>query len=114
MDDKIIALTFDDGPDPMDTPEILDLLKQYDVRATFFVIGEKVKMYPELVKREALEGHEIANHTYNHIYFNKRMLEDKIHKEILYAEQIILDTTGHKPKLFRPPGGFYSIANQQP
>jgi polysaccharide deacetylase family sporulation protein PdaB len=106
--EKVIALTFDDGPDPEDTPFILDLLKQYKVKATFFVVGKKVDMYPELAKREVLEGHEIANHTYNHIYFNKRMTEDSIHKEILKAEQTILNITGYKPRLFRPPGGFYS------
>jgi polysaccharide deacetylase family sporulation protein PdaB len=108
IDEKVIALTFDDGPDPEDTPAILDLLKQFEVKATFFVIGKKVNWYPELVKREVLEGHEIANHTYNHIYINKQMTEDSIHKEILKAEQTILSTTGKKPKLFRPPGGFYS------
>jgi polysaccharide deacetylase family sporulation protein PdaB len=108
IDEKVIALTFDDGPDPADTPAILDLLKQYEVKATFFVIGKKANWYPELVKREVLEGHEIANHTYNHIYFNKQMTEYSIQKEILKAEQTILSITGKKPKLFRPPGGFYS------
>jgi polysaccharide deacetylase family sporulation protein PdaB len=106
--EKIIALTFDDGPDPADTPTILDLLAQYNVKATFFVVGKKVDMYPELAKREVLEGHEIANHTYNHTYINKRMTEVSIHKEILKAEQTIFNATGCKPTLFRPPGGFYS------
>ncbi|QGR00329.1 polysaccharide deacetylase family protein [Paenibacillus psychroresistens] len=106
--EKIIALTFDDGPDPEDTPTILDLLAQYQVKATFFVVGKKVDMYPELAKREVFEGHELANHTYNHLYINKRMTEDSIHKEILKAEQTIINTTGFKPHLFRPPGGFYS------
>jgi peptidoglycan-N-acetylglucosamine deacetylase len=108
IDEKVIALTFDDGPDPEDTPYILDLLKQYDVKATFFVVGKKVSWYPELAKREVLEGHEIANHTYNHIYFNKRMTDSSINKEILKAEQTIISITGKKPTLFRPPGGFYS------
>ncbi len=106
--EQIIALTFDDGPDPEDTPFILDLLAQYHVKATFFVVGKKVDMYPELAKREVLEGHEIANHTYNHMYINKRMSEASIYKEILKAEQSIYNTTGFKPTLFRPPGGFYS------
>jgi polysaccharide deacetylase family sporulation protein PdaB len=108
MDEKIIALTFDDGPDPMDTPYILDLLKQYNVKATFFVVGKKVEMYPELAKREVIEGHELANHTYNHLYLNKNMTEQRIHNEIMKAEETIFKITGKKPTLFRPPGGFYS------
>lgn len=107
-DEKIIALTFDDGPDPSDTPAILDLLKQYEAKATFFVIGKRVEMYPELAKREIAEGHEIANHTYSHSYFKKRMPGEKIQKEIQQAEQTIVNTTGKKPHLFRPPGGYYS------
>jgi polysaccharide deacetylase family sporulation protein PdaB len=108
IDQKVIALTFDDGPDPVDTPAILDLLMQFDAKATFFVVGKKVSMYPELAKREVLEGHEIANHTYNHIYFNKRMTDSSIKKEILKAEQTIFSITGKKTNLFRPPGGFYN------
>ncbi len=107
-DEKIIALTFDDGPDPADTPAILDLLKQYEAKATFFVVGKRVEMYPELAKREIVEGHEIANHTYSHSYFRKRMGGEKIKNEILKAEQAIFTTTGEKPHLFRPPGGYYS------
>lgn len=106
-DEKIIALTFDDGPDPADTPEILDLLNQYEAKATFFVIGQRVERYPDLVKRELREGHEIANHTYSHPYFQKRIPGEKVQDEILKAEQTILDTTGLKPNLFRPPGGYY-------
>lgn len=106
--EKIIALTFDDGPDPTDTPAILDLLKLYDAKATFFVVGKRVELYPELARREIREGHEIANHTYSHRYFNKRILEHKIREEIGKAEQTIVHATGQKPTLFRPPGGFYS------
>jgi polysaccharide deacetylase family sporulation protein PdaB len=105
--EKIIALTFDDGPDPVDTPAILDLLKKYDAKATFFAVGKRVEMYPELAKREILEGHEIANHTYDHSYFHKRIAVEKIEADIQKAESIILNTTGKKPSLFRPPGGFY-------
>jgi peptidoglycan-N-acetylglucosamine deacetylase len=64
-------------------------------------------LYPELAKREIIEGHEIANHTYSHRYFNKQMSEKNIQNEIIKAEQIILKTTGQKPNLFRPPGGYY-------
>lgn len=106
--EKIIALTFDDGPDPVDTSAILDLLKQYEAKATFFVVGESVERYPELAKREITEGHEIANHTYTHQYFNKRRLDEQISREIQKAEDAIVKATDQKPVLFRPPGGYYS------
>lgn len=70
--EKVVALTFDDGPDPDNTARILDLLKEHNAKATFFVIGEKVKRNPELVKREAEEGHELANHTYHHLFLSNR------------------------------------------
>ncbi|WP_139070102.1 polysaccharide deacetylase family protein [Bacillus sp. FJAT-27225] len=65
---KLIALTFDDGPDPLYTTQILDTLKKYNAKATFFVIGKETEKYPEIVRRQALEGHEIANHTYRHMF----------------------------------------------
>ncbi|WP_244163235.1 polysaccharide deacetylase family protein [Paenibacillus pectinilyticus] len=106
--EKKIALTFDDGPDPADTPLILDLLKQYNAKATFFVIGNKVEKYPDIARREVLEGHEIANHTYSHKYFRKNIPSETIQKEILDAENAIIQATSVKPRLFRPPGGFYN------
>ncbi|MDF2962521.1 MAG: chitooligosaccharide deacetylase [Paenibacillus sp.] len=109
-DEKVIALTFDDGPDPEDTPQILELLKQYDAKATFFIIGEKAEAYPGLVSREAAEGHELANHTYHHIYFNRSVPENKISEEISLAEESIYKLSGQKPHLFRPPGGYYNEA----
>jgi peptidoglycan/xylan/chitin deacetylase (PgdA/CDA1 family) len=61
-----VALTFDDGPSPQYTPEILSLLKQYQAKATFFVLGCKVEQYPAVVKTELREGHELGNHSYSH------------------------------------------------
>jgi polysaccharide deacetylase family sporulation protein PdaB len=107
-EEKVIALTFDDGPDPEDTPQILDLLQQYGAKATFFIIGEKASWYPELVKREAAEGHELANHTYKHTYFNGSINESNVRDELTRTEEIIYKITGQKPHLFRPPGGYYS------
>jgi polysaccharide deacetylase family sporulation protein PdaB len=108
IEDKKIALTFDDGPYPDITNPILDLLKTYNAKATFFVVGNKVDQFPETVQREIAEGHEIANHTYNHIYFKKNMSPDTIHNEIMKTEQTLEKLTGRKPLLFRPPGGFYN------
>lgn len=105
---KMIALTFDDGPDPRYTPVILDLLRKYDAKATFFVIGKRIANYPDIVRREVKEGHELANHTYSHTYFSSAYSTDKIIKEIEQAHDLIVRTTGYKPQLFRPPGGYYN------
>ncbi|MEW9700601.1 polysaccharide deacetylase family protein [Paenibacillus sp. SI8] len=104
-DEKVIALTFDDGPHPTYTPQILDLLKQYQAQATFFVVGNKVKLYPDLLKRELEEGHELANHTYSHAYLGGNT---NMKKEINKAEEIIHATTGYRCQLFRPPGGVFN------
>ncbi len=105
-DENKIALTFDDGPHPVYTPQILDILKQYGVHATFFMIGENAQRYPELVLRIMREGHEIGNHTYYHANLQKTKPE-KIREEILDAENVILQIGDLRPKLLRPPGGLY-------
>lgn len=99
-----IALTFDDGPHPKYTPEILDILKKYDVKATFFLIGENVELYPDLVKRILDNGHEIGNHTFTHrriADYTERQLSD----EMGDCENLIYEMVEYLPKLFRPPGG---------
>lgn len=101
-DEKLIALTFDDGPDEDFTPQILDTLKKYNVKATFFVMGQKVGWNPEIVKRQHEEGHEIGNHTFTHINVSKRAYSE-IDNEITKTQQIIKDTIGEEPKIFRPP-----------
>lgn len=107
-----IALTFDDGPDPDLTPEILDILKEYGIKATFFVIGEQAELYPQLLQREAEEGHEIGDHTYTHFYMNENNLY-KIRQEWGKTQKIIERYTDARVRLCRPPGGYYSsvIAN---
>ncbi|MCC3375003.1 polysaccharide deacetylase family protein [Cohnella sp. REN36] len=104
--EKVIALTFDDGPDPKDTSQILDLLQQYHAKATFFIMGRKAKEHPEIVKREALEGHEIANHTYTHPVL-VRCSAKQIQEEISKTQNILAETAGVRPVLFRPPEGFF-------
>lgn len=101
-EEKVVALTFDDGPDEDFTPQILDILKKHDVKATFFVVGEKVGYYPQIVKREIAEGHEIGNHTFTHINVSKRGY-DEIYNEVTKTQEIIKNVTGEEPKLFRPP-----------
>ncbi|SFT21814.1 polysaccharide deacetylase family protein [Paenibacillus sp. BC26] len=108
LNEKKIALTFDDGPYPEMTNDILDLLKLYNAKATFFVLGYRVKQFPELIKREIAEGHEVANHTYSHAFLTKGTALATIQNEIKQTEDSLIELTGKKPHLFRPPGGFYS------
>ncbi len=104
-----IALTFDDGPHGRYTAQILDILKEYGVRATFFVIGENAKKHPELIEREINEGHEIGNHTYSHIKLpsaNEAVCE----YEIEQTQRIIWEISEYRAKLIRPPEGRCSKA----
>lgn len=101
-DEKVVALTFDDGPDETFTPQILDILKKYNIKATFFVVGEKVEYNKKLIKREIDEGHEIGNHTYTHINVSKNGY-NKIKKEVLDTQDAIKSVIGVYPKVFRPP-----------
>lgn len=100
--DKKIALTFDDGPDPLYTPQVLDILKKYKIPGTFFVIGENAEKYPEIVKRAFDEGSDIGNHTFTH-----PNIEDisrlQLRLELSSTERLIEDITKHKSHLFRPP-----------
>lgn len=106
---QIIALTFDDGPDPEKTPEILDILAEYGIHATFFAVGENVKAHPELVQREIDEGHEIGNHTFTHTFL-KNADSGIIDKELNGFDDMMLEMFEYKPKLLRPPGGLYNIS----
>ena len=100
--EKIVALTFDDGPDEVFTPQILDILKKYNIKATFYVIGEKVQYNKKIIRREYEEGHEIGNHTYTHINVSKNSY-NKIKKEIKDTQSAVKSVTGTYPKTFRPP-----------
>ena len=106
-DQNKIAITFDDGPHPVYTGVILDILKEYGVHATFFMIGENAEKYPELVKRIQQEGHEIGNHTYLHGNL-KKFSAPAIMSEIQRAEDVLLEIGDQRPKLLRPPGGLYN------
>lgn len=106
VDEKIVALTFDDGPHPVFTPQILDVLAKHNVKATFFVMGAHAKKYSYLVHRLALESHEIGNHTFNHIYNINN--SDKLKEELDSTADIIQQITGIKTNLYRPVGGLYN------
>ncbi len=101
---KMVALTFDDGPNVKYTPGLLSILKEKNVKATFFLLGEQVKLYPSQAKAIADEGHEIGNHSYSHVNFQKSSKEI-IEKEIKDTQDITEQTTGKKPVILRPPYG---------
>nr|WP_199306651.1 polysaccharide deacetylase family protein [Anabaena sphaerica] len=102
-DQKVIALTFDDGPWPKSTAQVLDILKKNNIKGTFFVLGQNVKNYPDLSRRIVAEGHSIANHTWHHWYHH--MNPQTAAYEVANTTDIIFKTTGVKTGLFRPPGG---------
>ncbi|WP_433475228.1 polysaccharide deacetylase family protein [Spirillospora sp. CA-142024] len=105
---KSIALTIDDGPSPMWTPRMLDLLAEHEIRATFFVIGMQVKEFPKLTRRITDAGHQICNHTETHPIFIAGLPEKRVRKEIVEAFDRIADVTGVVPQFFRSPGGAWS------
>ena len=104
-----VALSFDDGPG-LNTKEILKILDKKDVKATFFLLGTSVSKRPKLVKEIYNKGHELANHTYNHINFYKYKEEDKKEKikdELLQCQDLIKSITGYRTKLVRFPYGYF-------
>ena len=99
-----VALTFDDGPHPVCTPQLLDGLKKRDVKVTFFVTGENVESYPEIVKRASEDGHLIGNHTFHHVQLTAANSDD-FKKEIISTNDIIQEVTGKETSFIRPPYG---------
>lgn len=99
-----IALTFDDGPDLKYTPRILDILKEKNVKATFFVVGIQVNKYPEVVQRMEDEGHMIGNHSYSHPSFTK-LTTEQLKQEIDETDEKIQAVIGYTPEIVRPPYG---------
>jgi len=103
--DRTLALTFDDGPNPAVTPQLLDLLDRYDARATFFLIGRHVRACPELAAEIALRGHSIGNHTDTHpnlLWLSRAQVLDELER----CAGSILDATGRQAGIMRPPYGY--------
>lgn len=101
--EKVVALTFDDGPDPLYTGFVLDVLKEKKVKATFFVLGENAKQNPDLLKRISSEGHEIGNHGYSHSYTTSQFI-----RELVRTDEVIYQVIQRHTTFYRPPGGIVS------
>lgn len=108
--EKIVALTYDDGPHPIYTPQILDILDQYQAKATFFMIGSRMEEYPDIVKEVSARGHLIANHTYTHPYNLRTLSAKELKWEIDQCQLSMQRIAGQNTYLFRPPRG---ILNSQ-
>jgi peptidoglycan/xylan/chitin deacetylase (PgdA/CDA1 family) len=100
---KVVALTFDDGPDPASTPALLDLLARKGVRATFFCIGRQVAEHRELARRITAEGHLIGNHSFAHSRGTNLFGEARLRADLEHAQQEITQAVGRTPEFFRPP-----------
>ena len=109
--EKIVALTFDDGPNPAPahTPALLDVLKREDVHASFFVVGARAEQCTAILQRMAAEGHEVDDHSYSHAnltYLDHAAME----RELCRTSVIVREATGQRPRFYRPPGGNYNSA----
>jgi peptidoglycan/xylan/chitin deacetylase (PgdA/CDA1 family) len=104
-----VALTFDDGPHPIYTPQILEILRHHRARATFFPLGRNVERYPQLIRQIFAEGHTIGNHSYEHgrlIFVSRK----RVRREMVEASAALERITGQRPCFFRPPRGLGGLA----
>lgn len=102
----LIALTFDDGPHPRYTRQILDILKKEGIKATFFVIGENIGYYDEGIVADIISnGHELGNHTFNHEH-TKNMTNEAFYRDVKACHELIKEKYGYEMKIFRPPEGY--------
>jgi peptidoglycan/xylan/chitin deacetylase (PgdA/CDA1 family) len=102
---RCVSLTFDDGPDALSTPALLDLLQAEKIEASFFCVGERVKANSELAARIVREGHLLQNHSYAHSNLTNFFSADRLRTELLQTQKAIEETTGITPQFFRPPMG---------
>lgn len=117
IDGDYVALTFDDGPNPQYTGQVLDILKEADVKATFFMLGAAVARHPDIAARVAQEGHTVANHSYYHLNWNTISVA-RLEDEMAWTSAAIVKATGESPLWLRPPGGrtnsrVYRMAREQ-
>jgi peptidoglycan/xylan/chitin deacetylase (PgdA/CDA1 family) len=103
--DKVVYLTFDDGPDPDNTPLVLDILQKNKIKATFFVLGTQLESNTELLKEIYQAGHAIGNHTYSHVYRKLYQSPDTYMQELYHNDDLIKKILGVRPRISRAPGG---------
>ncbi len=101
-----IALTFDDGPHPYYTVKILEILEEYDIKATFFFVGQNIENYPEAAEKVYAAGHEIGNHTYTH-HRVRAMEQGELFRELGRCDDAIFEIDEYRTRLFRPPEGAF-------
>lgn len=101
---KKVAITFDDGPDPVYTPELLEGLKERDVKATFFLLGKQMEQNPDIVQQMYEEGHELECHSYDHLNLGQ-LSEENAYEQITKTCDLIYEITGERPDFVRPPYG---------
>ncbi len=103
-----IHLTFDDGPHPTATPAVLNILRERNILATFFFLGQNVQQYPDIARQVATEGHHIGNHSYTHtnLFFKDKAF---IRNEIIQTEDILESYLGKRTRYFRPPYGYFNL-----
>lgn len=107
-----IAITFDDGPHATLTPRLLDLLRERNVKATFYVCGNNCELYPNILRRIIAEGHELGNHSYNHPVLSK-MSEEQVRSQLGRTHQAVLNATGVNMRTMRPPYGAFTQAQRE-
>ena len=112
VSEPYVAITFDDGPHPRNTPKLLKMLADRNIKATFFVIGEVAAEHPEILELIAKQGHEIGNHSWSHPVLSKKSAEF-VHEELRKTDDVIRQVTGTRPTLFRPPYGAFTEAQDR-
>ncbi|MGG3454143.1 polysaccharide deacetylase family protein [Paenibacillus rhizolycopersici] len=100
--EKAVAFTFDDGPNPIYTPQVLEIFQEVQGKATFFMIGTQIEKSLETAKAVHEQGHEIGNHTYSHPHLPE-LSSEEVRREMQLTEELIQQVTGAKPKVYRPP-----------
>ena len=112
VESNVIAITFDDGPDPEGTPRLLDMLKERGIKATFFLVGRSVATWPDIVKRIVAEGHEVANHTWTHPQLS-HYKQTRVMDELQKTHDAIVKACGVAPILYRPPYGAILLSQRK-
>lgn len=107
----LIAITFDDGPDPVLTPRLLDLLKERKIHATFFLVGKNAAAFPDVVRRIVDEGHEVGNHSWSHPLFTQ-LSKDSVESQLRRTHDAIVKACGVAPLLYRPPYGAVGVSQR--